>query len=91
MNRPKNAEQRLEVSRALCLQALKQPAWLLIAQRVSVHLTHAPMHPNSSKDIPDLLNHCMSSFFDKLKEPRIRQGQRAPDQQHEPVDQKKPK
>ena len=34
MNAPLSPEQGLEVSRALCLQALQQPAWLLLVQRV---------------------------------------------------------
>lgn len=84
MNRPKNAEQRLEVSRALCLQALKQPLWLLAAQRASIQLKDTHSDTDGQNEISALLEHCVASFLHKFNVPHVRQSQTGPAQQHGP-------
>jgi len=51
---PPSAEQRLAVSRALCIQALQQPAWLLLLQRVCAKPAHAhsEQHKPANKTPP---------------------------------------
>jgi hypothetical protein len=79
MSTPPSPEQRLEVSRALCLQALRQPAWLLLVQRMCVKPTHSAS--NAHGDTPEkslaetLLSQCVKAFLDQLDDKHIRQGQ----------------
>lgn len=79
MSTPPSPEQRLEVSRALCLQALRQPAWLLLVQRVCAKPTHSASH--APGDTPGqnlaetLLSQCVKAFLDQLDDKHIRQGQ----------------
>lgn len=79
MNAPLSPEQGLEVSRALCLQALQQPAWLLLVQRMCAQPAHAatgtPSDPPGPSMAETLLNRCVKTFLDQLDGPHIRQGQ----------------
>lgn len=72
---PLTAEQRLEVSRALCLQALRQPAWLLFAQRVCVKPAHAPGEQPSHSMAGELLGRCIESFLGQLDHAHVSQRQ----------------
>lgn len=73
MNTPLSAEQRLAVSRAMCLQALRQPAWLLLAQRVCAH---AASNDSPGPNLPSgLWGQCIEAFLDHLHNAHIRQRQ----------------
>lgn len=74
LNIHQNADQRLLVSRALCLQALKQPLWLLAAQRVSAPSSHAPAAADSQNELSNLLGRCIESFLHKLNDCHISQS-----------------
>lgn len=78
MNAPRDAEQRLEISRALCIQALKQPVWLLVAQRVSGFLTPASTHPETHEGIFYLLDTCIQSFLNKLDDVKASESESHP-------------
>ncbi len=63
MSPPLSAEQRLVVSRAQCLTALRQPAWLLLAQRVCATPTHPPKEQSAACTSADFVTRCFKSFF----------------------------
>ena len=75
MSTPLTAEQRLEVSRAQCLKALRQPAWLLLAQRVCVQPAHAPGENPSQNTTAELVGRCIESFLDQLDNAHVSQRQ----------------
>jgi hypothetical protein len=72
---PLTAEQRLEVSRAQCLQALRQPTWLLFAQRVCGKPAHAPGEKPSQSMAAELFGLCIKSFLGQLDNAHVSQGQ----------------
>ena len=75
MSSPLTAEQRLEVSRALCLQALRQPAWLMLAQRMCVKPAHAPGDQPSQSMAAELFGLCIKSFLGQLDNTHVSQSQ----------------
>ena len=75
MNTPPSAEQRLKVSRALCQQALRQPAWVLLAQRVCA--PSASCDPARPSMAAGLWDRCIKSFLDYLHNAHV--GQREKD------------
>lgn len=72
---PLTAEQRLEVSRAQCLQALRQPTWLLFAQRMCIKPTNAPCEPPSQSMASELFGLFIKSFLDQLDNAHVSQRQ----------------
>ena len=84
MSAPLSAEQRLAVSRAQCLTALRQPTWLLLAQRLCKAPTHAPNNQDAESAPKDFLDRCIESFFDPLHSPHISQRQDDHAQHHGP-------
>ena len=84
MSTSQTAEQRLQVSRALCLQALRQPVWLLLAQRVSAHSAHSSTKPAQAHSLSALLVHGLEAFLDQLDDTHIGQGQNDHPQQDGP-------
>ena len=70
-----SAEQGLAVSRAQCIAALRQPTWLLLAQRLCKEPTHAPNDQDSEHAPKDFLGRCIESFFDPLHSAHISQRQ----------------
>lgn len=75
MSTPLTAEQRLEVSRDQCLKALRQPAWLLLAQRVCVQVAPAPGDHPSQNMAAELVGRCIESFLDQLNNAHVSQRQ----------------
>ncbi len=75
MNTPPSPEQRLEVSRALYLQALRQPAWLLLVQRVCANPTHAPSNAPEPNMAETLLKRCLQSFLDQIDDTPMQHSQ----------------
>jgi hypothetical protein len=64
MNTPPSAEQRLQVSRALCLQALRQPAWLLLVQRVCASPpAHGPGAAPATSLKAELWGRCLTALL----------------------------
>lgn len=63
MSPPLSVEQRLAVSRVQCLAALRQPTWLLLAQRVCATPTHPPHNPSGSPAQTDFWQRCLKSFL----------------------------
>lgn len=66
MSTPLSAEQRLAISRAMCLQALRQPAWLLCVQRMSAQPTHASGEPPGPSMAAELLDRCLTACLDAI-------------------------
>lgn len=66
MSTPLSAEQRLAVSRTMCLQALRQPAWLLCVQRVGAQARPAPGETTGPSMAAELLDLGLTACLDAL-------------------------
>lgn len=68
MNTPPSAEERLKVSRALCQQALQQPAWLLLAQRVCAQPGQGPHATPANDWMAELWGHGLTALLKHLND-----------------------
>lgn len=63
------AEQRLAVSRAIGTQSLRQPAWLLLAQRMGTHAMRSPDDPSPPNPAAELLTCGLTALLNALHRP----------------------